>query len=46
MQQRQNGDTGISVREPNLTGAIQTTDFVQGLREREKGWFSFLPSRH
>ena len=33
MQQRQNGDTGISVREPNLTGAIQTTDFVQGLRE-------------
>ena len=33
MQQRQNGDTGISVREPNLTGATQATDFVQGLRE-------------
>ena len=37
MQQRQNGDTGISVREPNLTGAMG---------KREKGWYSFLPSRH
>ena len=45
MQQRQNGDTGISVREPNLTGAIQTTDFVQGLRERERrvGFLSSPP---
>ena len=49
MQQWQNGDTGISVEEPNLTGAAQATDLVQGLREERKVGFIetlFLSTLH